>query len=253
MPVETKYIISYITSLFSEDVIQNMFILATHADDFTFENGPKFIESIEEDNNFSRIIKNIREQFWYTFDSLYILKKNDPHNEILINSFEQITNFYEEGVKKSFNVNIKNSATVLQNRNQLIVKSNVLQHKFQELNEKQKNLNEKKQSLNNIINQIESYNKEVDHINEMKNDKTKSQKDIDEEILKGTKRSEQLKDNLMKQTTTEHYQNLVPTSKRYSYCQTHKQNCYVPCDCWFTSFGRCKKYTIIGCLEILQE
>lgn len=198
MPVETIYIISCITSLFSEDVIQNMFILATHADDFTFEDGPKFIESIEGDDNFSRIIKNMREQFWYTFDSLYILKKNDPHNEILINSFGQITNFYEEEVKKSFNVNIKNSATVLQNRNQLIVKSNVLQHKFQELNEKQKNLNEKKQSLNNIINQIESYNKEIDHINEMKNDKTKSQKDIDEAILKATKRSEQLKDTLMK-------------------------------------------------------
>jgi GTP-binding protein EngB required for normal cell division len=74
MPVETKYIISCITSLFSEDVIQNMFILATHPDDFTFEDGPKFIESIEGDNNFSRIIKNMREQFWYTFDSLYILK-----------------------------------------------------------------------------------------------------------------------------------------------------------------------------------
>ena len=253
MPVETKYIISCITSLFSEDVIQNLFILATHPDVFTFEDGPKFIESIEGDDNFSRIIKNMREQFCYTFDSLYILKKNDPHNEILKYSFEQITNFYEEGVKKSFNVNIKNSATVMQNRNQLIVKSNVLQHKFQELNEKQKNLNEKKQSLNNIVNQIESYNKEIDHINEMKKDKTKSHKDINEVILKVTKLSEQIKDNLMKQTTTEHYQKLVPTSKRYTYCLTHKKNCHAPCDCWFISLGRCKKYTIIGCLGVFRK
>ena len=253
MPVETKYIISCITSLFSEDVIQNMFILATHPNDFTFEDGPKFIESIEGDDNFSRIIKNMREQFWYTFDSLYILKKNDPHNEILKNSFEQITNFYEEGVKKSFNVNIKNSATVLQNRNQLIVKLNVLQHKFQELNEKQKNLDAKKQSLNNIVNQIKSYNKDIDHINEMKKNKTISQEEIDEAILKATKKSEQLKDNISKQTRIEYYQNLVSTSKRYTYCQTHKQNCHDPCDCWFTSFGRCKKYTIIGCLGIFRK
>ena len=52
-----------------------------------------------------------------------------------------------EGVKKTYNVNIKNSATVLENRIQLIVKSNVIQHKFQELNEEQKNLNEKKNLL----------------------------------------------------------------------------------------------------------
>lgn len=147
LPADTKYIISCVTSLFSEDIIPNMFILATHPDDFTFEDGPKFIESIEADKNFSIIMKKMREQYWYTFDSLYILKKNDPQNEIVKNSFEQITNFYEEGVKKTYNVNIKNSATVLENRNQLIVKSNVLQHKFQELNEEQKNLNEKKNLL----------------------------------------------------------------------------------------------------------
>lgn len=137
LPADTKYIISCVTSLFSEDIIPNMFILATHPDDFTFEDGPKFIESIEADKNFSIIMNKMREQYWYTFDSLYILKKNDPQNEIVKNSFEQITNFYEEGVKKTYNVNIKDSATVLENRNQLIVKSNVLQHKFQELNEEQ--------------------------------------------------------------------------------------------------------------------
>ena len=75
LPADTKYIISCVTSLFSDDIIPNMFILATHPDDFTFEEGPKFIESIEEDKNFSIIIKNMREQYWYTFDSLYILKK----------------------------------------------------------------------------------------------------------------------------------------------------------------------------------
>ena len=57
MPVETIYIISCITSLFSEDVIQNMFILATHPDDFTFEDGPKFFESIEGDDIFQELSK----------------------------------------------------------------------------------------------------------------------------------------------------------------------------------------------------
>ena len=48
MPVETKYIISCTTSLFSEDVIQNMFILATHPDDFTFEDGLNFLSLLKE-------------------------------------------------------------------------------------------------------------------------------------------------------------------------------------------------------------
>ena len=253
LPADTKYIISCVTSLFSDDIIPNMFILATHPDDFTFEEGPKFIESIEEDKNFSIIIKNMREQYWYTFDSLYILKKNDPQNELVKNSFEQITNFYEEGVKKTYNVNIKNSATVLENRNQLIVKSNVLQHKFQELNEEQKNLNEKKKSIEKIVNKINSLNQDIDNINQIIKDKTKSQEDIDKLILKAATKSEQLIDNLEKQTKTEHYQELQPASKRYTYCLKHTQNCHDPCDCWFTSLGRCKKYTIIGCLGILNN
>ena len=253
LPADTKYIISCVTSLFSEDIIPNMFILATHPDDFTFEDGPKFIESIEADKNFSIIMKKMREQYWYTFDSLYILKKNDPQNEIVKNSFEQITNFYEEGVKKTYNVNIKNSATVLENRNQLIVKSNVLQHKFQELNEEQKNLNEKKKSFEKIVNKINLLNQDIDYIKQIIEDKTKSQKDIDKLILNAAEKSEQLIDNLKNQTTIETYQKLESASKRYTYCLKHKQNCHDPCDCWFASLGRCKKYTIIGCLGILDK
>ena len=114
-------------------------------------------------------------------------------------------------------------------------------------------MNEKKKSFEKIVNKINLLNQDIDYIKQIIKDKTKSLEDIDKLILNAAEKSEQLIDNLKNQTTTETYQKLESASKRYTYCLKHKQNCHDPCDCWFTSLGRCKKYTIIGCLKILDN
>ena len=254
LPVDTKYIISCVTSLFSDDVTHNFFILATHPDEFALEDGePKFLESIEGDDTFLKIKKNMREKFWYMFDSLYVLRRNSPHCEMLKYSFEQLTYFYEEELKKCFNVNIKQSAEVLNNRLELIVKSNVLMNKFQDLNQKQKNLNEDLNAFTESNNQFEKLKQDIADLTEKIQNTDKTNDTYKELLLNAKGIRAQMKDICEKQTKPEYYQKLESTSKRYTYCTSCEKNCHDPCDCWLTSLGRCKKFTIIGCLHLFDK
>lgn len=49
------------------------------------------------------------------------------------------------------------------------------------------------------------------------------------------------KESMKEITTYEPYQKLKPTSKRYTYCKTHKENYHDPRDCWFTLGGKMQK------------
>ena len=63
MDILIKYIFSCVTSLFSEDLIQNIIFLCTHADRSTIKEGPQFIKSISTEKNFKTIIEKINTKF----------------------------------------------------------------------------------------------------------------------------------------------------------------------------------------------
>jgi len=64
-----KYIFSCATSLFSQDISENLFILATHAIKSTMKEGPQFIDCISSDENFKNILQNMDKKWWYAVDS----------------------------------------------------------------------------------------------------------------------------------------------------------------------------------------
>ena len=61
--------------------------------------------------------------------------------------------------------------------------------------------------------------------------------------------NEELNNNLahlQRQTEQKMVKNLVLTSTKCTHCDYCKNNCKAECDCWFSCFGRCKKFTMKG-------
>jgi hypothetical protein len=77
LDIQTQYIFSSVTSLFSEDISENFMILATHATKDSIEEGPCFINSIKEDAGFLKIQDRMDDKWWYLFDSKSIINYKD--------------------------------------------------------------------------------------------------------------------------------------------------------------------------------
>ena len=98
LDILTKYIFSSVTSLFSQDISENLIILNTFANKETMVEGPKFVETIKYDSNFINIQKRMEEKWWYALDSKCVLENGSY--KIAKYSFDEITELYEVKVKK---------------------------------------------------------------------------------------------------------------------------------------------------------
>ena len=136
---EARYIFSCVTSLFAEDITENFLVLATHANDYTIEEGPNFINAISEDTQFLKINER-KDKWWYSFDSKSILDNRD--NEITKYSYKSLNEFYDK-VKNLIKKSIKKSSELLNNRIELKSKATRLLFQFKELFNKQEELQQK--------------------------------------------------------------------------------------------------------------
>ena len=115
----TKYIYSSVTALFADDISDNFIILATNADPHKLKN-PQIIQSIltSEDGKFLQIKNESEKRWWYTFDSLNIFE--NAQDILTKHSFKYLQKFYEDIVKQSGPKDIKKSAEILKERNNLL-------------------------------------------------------------------------------------------------------------------------------------
>ena len=148
LDILTKYIFTSVTSLFSEDISKNLFILTTHANRDTMNSGPAFIASIGSDEAFIIINKKMDEKFWFASDNKLIFYRDT--DKLSLYSYNQLLELYEEKVKKMGPKGVKNSEIVLNYRKQLTVKINKLNNSFQEMMGKRATLKEK-QNLAEIL------------------------------------------------------------------------------------------------------
>ena len=145
LDILTKYIFTSVTSLFSEDISPNLFILATHANRDTMNYGPAFISTIGSDEAFISINKKMDEKFWFASDNkLIFCRDNDKLSKY---SYNQLHELYEEKVKKMGPKDVKNSANVLNYRKQLTIEINKLNNTFQTLMAENSNLREKEKII----------------------------------------------------------------------------------------------------------
>ena len=242
LDILTRYIFSSVTNLFSEDISENFIILATFANIETMEDGPAFISSIQTDADFLNIQKRMNENWWYALDSKCILR--NEKDSLTKYSFKQLNELYENKVKKLRPKSIKKCAEVLETRNELKMQINSLNITFQNLIVEQENLQKKQDNLNKKQFEIRDLENKIERLNI----------DIDKCSPEEQKRrlellNEELNNNLahlQRQTEQKTVKNLVPTSTKCTHCDYCKNNCHAECDCWFSCFGRCKKFTMKG-------
>ena len=238
-----KYIFSCVTSLFSEDLIQNIIFLCTHADRSTIKEGPQFIKSISTEKNFKTIIEKINTKFWYAVESISIF--DDEINDKLCQySFNQLYKLYEEKVKNSQSKNISSSSEIIKNRNEIntIIKKIIL--KSQTINPEKEKIKEKEKIINEYGNKINNIEYKIDNINRLIS--MVYVPDINNEIYEIERERDNIIYNLDNQYEEKEVRNTQYYGGNNTYCGKCKNNCHCPCDCFGSLFDRCEVFSFFS-------
>ena len=117
LDITTKYIFSCVTSLFSDDICENLIILASFANKSIMNDGPSFIKSFSSNPEYSSIIKKMSDKWYYVGENVNIL---DNENDQLTNfTFQQLNDLYHEKIQNSKAKNVNRSCEVISNRNKI--------------------------------------------------------------------------------------------------------------------------------------
>lgn len=244
LDILTKYIFISVTSLFSEDISPNLFILATHANRDTMNKGPAFVETIGSEEAFISINKKMDEKFWYASDNKLIFYRDT--DKLSQYSYNQLKELYEEKVKKIGPKGVKNSANVLNYRKQLTIEINKLNSTFKillsensNLREQEKKIQEKKEKLTAINVNLKN---EEEKISKLKG------KELEIALKKMNENIENQLKSLKNQTLPQ--KKLIKkadSSNKYTICNECLRNCHDPCNCWFKFFfKRCTIYPVLS-------
>ena len=156
LDILVKYIFSSATSLFSDEICQNFFILNTHANRSTIRKGPQFINSILLEPLFKEIFEKTEKKFWYAIESISFFD-NDINDRLCKYSFDQLKEFYEERVKKSKRREIYKSKEIIKERNEI-------NDKIKNIIANYTNIISEKKRIPKIENQIDDYSKKINTI-----------------------------------------------------------------------------------------
>ena len=234
LDLTTKYIFSSVTSLFSENIADNFIILATFASKDTVDEGPAFVESIKSECDFLKIEDRLNEKWWFAMDSKCILDQDI--DRLTKFSFEQITELYEEKVKKLKPKSIKNCSNLLQTRYELKVQINCLKEKLKELFVEHQNLDKQEKTLNDISNKIKDMENEIKNFEEERKSKNLSEEEIDKKIRLFNENLNKKLNELNNQYYPQKIKVLKESEKLNTICMNCKNNCHSPCDCSFNYY-----------------
>jgi len=238
LDIDTKYIFTSITKLFAGNINENFIILATHANYESMTEGPIFVESIQTDAECLKIEEKTKKgiKWWYAFDSKCILS-NKIH-ELSNFSYSQLSDFYEEKVKKLEPKEIKQSLEVLNNRKELTIEINKLSNAFQDLLIEQNNLVDKENLISEKSYEIENINDEINTQNYLI--ENLHPEEINEELYELEYEVNSKINELSRETEIITRRELVHWGYKTTHCDYCKRNCHERCDCLFSGFAdRC--------------
>ena len=240
----TKYIFSFATSLFSDELSKNFVILSSFADKYTIKKGPLYINSIVNDDFFKEILDKMDKKWWYAVDSLYLFD-SDIKNKLCIYTFNQYEFLYNEKIVNLDKKDIRKSLEIIKIRIQIKIKiENIIYH--------YKNIKNKKKEINKIEENVNEFQKNINYIDDRINMKIREINyiyipDKDYQISSIEKERDRIINDLDNQYR---YYNV----RRYRYvggdhtsCNSCKNNCHSFCYCYF-SF-RCTIFTFSGYCE----
>ena len=244
-----KYIFSSATSFFSDDICKNFIFLATHADIYTIDEGPKFIESISYNENFSIMKPNMDEKWWYSVDSRSIFY-NKP-NELNIYSFEQFNKLYKEKIINSKRKELKKSIEIIKCRNNLkntveniiLVYKNLVSEK-NKIPEMERNINEYQNKINNVDYKIRIKEEQLNNI-------YYEERFLNNELLSLEREHTDKMSDLDNQFETITTRVLKSSYCGNTYCNSCLKNCHENCDCYGAFMYICSVFPFFGnnCLK----
>ena len=242
LDIQTKYIFSSVTSLFSEDITENFIILATFASKETIKKGPAFVDSIQTEADFLNIQKRgMDEKWWFAFDSKCVLSNEE--DKLTKYSFSQLNELYDEKVKKLRPKSIKKCAEVLENRCQLKIQVNLLSDTFQNLLMEQANLQEKEKSIIETQKQIEEMQKKIRNVENQS--KTLKPGELEKKLEELNNEINDKLNNLNSEIIVEYINSCEYSNYHtYTHCDSCERNCHDYCDCWGNGLGRCKRFNL---------
>ena len=260
LDINTQYVLSSVTNLFSDDISENFIILTTFADKDVCENGPPIIKSIETLPEFQKIKNKKDKKWWYSINSKCILD-NDT-DRLTKYSFAQLTELYEEKIKKLNPKPIKNCALVLENRHDLKIQIKLLKINYEELTLEYNNLIIKEKEINNIEEQIKNMENQI--LIFENESKYYNIKELDKKLQELNQELNEKLDKLNNEFETRTDKILESDFENNTICLSCKNNCHVHCNCFFSSsFNRCKVFTwgmpynqrckVCGCLKNIHK
>ena len=242
LDILTRYIFSSVTSLFSEDISENFIVTSTFASRGTMENGPDFVESIQKDAGFLKIQNRLDEKWWYAFDSKNVL--DNEEDRLTKYSFQQLTELYEEKVKKLRPKSVKKCAEVLETRKELKIQVNLLSDTFENLIMEQINLQGKEKVINEISLKIKDMEARISNFE--RDAQTLDPKELEKRMEELNHELDSKLNDLNNETETEYITSCEYYSDEcyFTHCNSCERNCHDYCDCTGNSLGRCKVFSL---------
>lgn len=242
LDILVKYIFSCATSLFSQDISENLIILATHAIKSTMKEGAQFIECISSDENFKNILQNMDKKWWYAVDSKSIF--DNDIDKLTKYSYNQLKDMFEEKVQKSKAKDISKSSEVIMNRNKI---KNIIQNIISNY----KDIIDEKEKLPPIENEI---NDIQDKINDMDFKISNLRTSIDNIYIPNKefliKMIEKERDSKIHKLNNQYIENtytiLEDDGGNHTFCSSCKRNCHEKCGCVGGFLNRCTIFPVFG-------
>ena len=242
LDISTKYIFSSVTSLFSDDICENLIFLTTFANKGVIYDGPDFIKSISSNSNFSSIIKKMSKKWYYVAESINIL--DNEKDKLTVFSFEQLNALYNEKIINSKAKNIKKSCEVINNRNKVQSISKNIISIYRNILDEKKKIPDIENKINAVQNKIEDINFKIDNKNlEISSmyipDKDYQLSQIESNI-----------DRIIRRLENEYEEKEVHKLKyvggEHTYCNSCERNCHEYCGCIGGFLNNCTVFPLFS-------
>ena len=244
LDIQIKYIINKVTGLFSEDISVNFFVLATHAGKEAIEGPPNMIKTLQTNEEFLEIKKKMPNKWYYAVDSKSVME--NEKDKLTLFSYAQLNELYKEKIIISRPISVKKCSEVLKGRNELNIQVNNLSSKFKNMLSEQNNLKIQEKSIESVNKQIEDLQNQIEA--EKAKFKNLKGKDLEKAMLE---LNEQVNKRIYELGHREESQQVRTlkigcSGEEYSHCETCKENCHDPCDCFHFFTSRCTIYPVFG-------
>ena len=236
-----RYIIGYVTNLFSEDILKNFIYLVTDINLYNIKQRPQISITLYNDIYYDYIKYKMDKKWFYSINVDSLL--NNEINELSNYSYSQLIELHKEKVENSIKISTNQSLEILKNRIDIKKYVNNIISKFNTLKKEDKKFS----NLNSIIN---SYNERIKKIEDdiaLKNENIKNIDNSIDEISTELSELENEHNNKIYELDNE-YETItkkVLDSSLYKHtiCYSCKSNCHLYCEC-FWRFGSCKVFPL---------